>query len=64
MRDEMVKEVTYLNSSNLVDVGLDSLGELDHELSTLATAGVETPDGIVCLLGSIDSAVDILGRGL
>jgi hypothetical protein len=55
---------THLDGGNLVNVGLDGFGELDHKLSTLATGFVETPNGLVSLLGSVDGAVDILGRGL
>lgn len=55
---------THLNGGNLVNVGFDGSGELDHELSTLASVAVQTPNGVVCLLGSVDGAVDIFGRSL
>lgn len=54
----------HLDGGNLVNVGLDGEGELEHELATLYTGGVETPDGVECLLGSIDCTVDIPGGSL
>lgn len=59
---EGLSVVKSLNRSENVDITLHELGELDQVFASLETGAVKTPGRVECLVGGLNSEVDILSQ--
>ena len=61
---ERFTNVESLESCDLVLALLNQLCELVQEPAALVSGGVQTPSSLECLLGSLNSEIDIFGSAL